>query len=163
MSKKKINSELFQSDKELVEFYSGKLEFIWGKWLTFMNLIISFSAGTVLLFLNAIRVLDTQVSIKHQSYVLISVFSASASLLMAALWRSLAHHFLESDILGADKYLKRYFEAFEIKRGISYGPLSNTPRLFPFQIGLYYLSLWGAILTLVFSWIMGALFLVKNL
>jgi hypothetical protein len=103
----------FETESDLVKFYSSSLATLWERYLTISNLIITLSGGTALLFLNAIKPTEWQKS-TNVRYALSAFILSGASLFLSLLWRFASQHFMEHETLGSQEETERYFQLCNI-------------------------------------------------
>ena len=153
----------FSSDEELYRFFSKALRYVWEKWITTMNLVLTFAGATILVYLNSMGVSNSMEGLVNKGHARWSLFAALGSVVCSVAWRFAAQNFLERDVLGSRSLLLSYFSRFAIARGTRYGPIYGGPRLFAWLRVLYYLAMVLAIALLGLSWFLGVQFLAANL
>lgn len=151
--------ELFHSKRDLVDYYSDSLKFVWDKWLFAIHAVIGFSGTTALVLLNAL--IQTEGLHTQSVFVRLSFLFAIAALVAAIAWRFSAQHYMEHAILGAPQLIRAYFQSMKISDSISYGPLDKSGRgCWAFRL-VYYLGFFLALGLLITSWLCGLVFITR--
>ncbi len=153
----------FDKERELVDFYVERLEFIWPRWLAFINLMVFFPGATVLLFLNSLKALEPGRELQEVPWAAATIVLASLSLLGGIYWRAMAQQLMESEILGSEAGLARYFKTVGSLQGVRYGPFLENPAVQRRRRVRYYIGWVASVGLLVASWGAGLVFILRNL
>lgn len=98
---------------ECVEFYSARLEFLWGKYLTLPNLLATTSGGTLLVFFNSIK-FENLSEYTTTAWMHAAILTAGMALICAFIWRYVSQHFVELEVLGSKDDVNHYFKICRI-------------------------------------------------
>ena len=139
---------IFDTSRDLIRFYSDKLEFLWGKYLTVVHLLISLAGATVLVFFNSIKFSELK-NFSETHYAVLAIITAVAALVSALAWRLLAQFFMEREILGSSVETARYFEESKVLHVTS--TYKETRMAFLYRVS-YRIVPATTILLLLLSW-----------
>lgn len=152
-------TKIFSTSKDLNQFYSDRLEFLWGKYLTVVHLLISLAGATVLVFFNSIKISDVA-NYSGACYAVYAIIAAAAALVSAIMWRLLAQFFMEREVFGSSAETARYFRESRVFHVTStYGEkrLSSLYRV------AYAIAPATTILLLLTSWGFLVVFIIGNI
>ena len=120
----------FDTNEDLIDFYSRTLLTLWERYLTLNNVVLTLAGGTSLLFLNAIKPAEWLKS-ANVGYAVAALVLSGIALVLSILWRIASQHFMEHETLGRQEEADRYFQLCNIK------PVTLTFRKRPRAQGLY--------------------------
>ncbi len=148
---------VFKDQEERVKFYSEKLTFLWGKYLTLVHLIISLSGATVLVFFNSIKLgeLDKYVSTWSAC---VAVIAAGLALISSIGWRLTAQYFMEREVFGSRPDAEEYYKLVR-PHDVATTYKKHERRVVHW---LYKVVPFPSILLLVASWILLLFFIMRN-
>lgn len=151
-------AKVFDTSKELTQFYSDKLEFLWGKYLTVVHLLISFAGATVLVFFNSIKISELK-SYSDTKYAVLAIIAAVIALVFALSWRLLTQFFMEREIFGSSAETARYFKERKVLHVTSTHKGTRMASLYRLFYAIVPVI---TILSLLFSWGLLTAFISSN-
>ncbi len=151
---------LIDDDRNMrrVKTYSDKLEFLWGKYLTVLNLIMTLSGGTLLVFFNSIKLSDLKLY-KSTELIIIGCIFAVIALISSIFWRLVTQHFMEIEVFGSAEDIENYYKLCKIDNVTS---TYKNRRIRPFYKVIYKVLPSITITALVIAWAFILIFIVKN-
>lgn len=141
-----------------IKFCSDKLEFLWAKYLTFLNMITGFTGATLLLFFNSIKLSELD-KYEKTNYIIIAMIFALFSLLASVIWRMVSQHFMEIEIFGSSTDIQKYYDICNIQN-VTSTHLNHKIR--PFYRSIYKIAPVITCLSLLVSWGFILIFIMMN-
>ncbi|MEI6178479.1 MAG: hypothetical protein WCS43_16430 [Verrucomicrobiota bacterium] len=152
--------EITQADRQLIEFYSDRLKFLWEQYLKVVHLVLTLSGGTILLLLNTLKIAHGKDLTSGQVFCSWTAIACSVGALAGGIvWRSCAQVVMEAQIYGPPDAAERYFTKLTVPTILPVALRSKDLK----KYGLAYdIIKWFVLALLVGSWIAIIFFLASG-
>ena len=106
-------------DVEIEQNISERFKFLWEQYIKIINLTISLSVGTLLVFANNIfskdnLLLINKINYSQNIFAFLSIIFIFIGLIFAILWRILSQHYMEKEVFGNKKVIIEYLQKSNI-------------------------------------------------
>lgn len=153
------NSDNIKSQEiHVANEHSNRLQFLWGKLINAVHLIITLCAGTLLIFFNSIKLSEFH-NYSANVYMFLSIVFASLALIFSIVWRFVAQHFMEIEVLGNSENIKKYFEESKLYYVTTSFMNKKVNKFYKY---LYKIVPFLALFSLLVAWILTMLFILIN-
>ena len=97
-------------DRELVEFYAPRLQFLWEQYMRFVQLTLIMSGATIGILLNVTLISQNARSLSRRDLVFWAICFAGVAGLCSLFWRMTAQVLMERQLYAQPEKAKRFFE-----------------------------------------------------
>lgn len=113
MNNKNSNREPLTPEQE--KNISDRFKFLWEQYIKVVNLTISLSLGTLLVFANSFFVNDNYNKLKEipsseKWIAILAILFIFGGLIVAIIWRVLSQVYMEKEVFGKSEVVKQYLE-----------------------------------------------------
>ncbi len=146
-------------DKQKVyENYASALSKAWESYIKIIDLLLTLSGATALVFVASIKVGDWA-NLPNNGFIIYVFVCSALAMLCGACWRFASQHFMEYETLGSVNAAKIYFETAGIEPVTTTHQANHSRRSFyrlcfrvlPIPMGLFLVSAWIFIFLVFFS------------
>lgn len=144
-------------DFEFNKEFSERFRFFWDQYMKLINLLITLSTGTIVLFVKFIVDIKKELSCDNTILAITIIGFLSFGMFAAVGWRSLTQTLMSKEILGSKEDIKRYLNGLNLKVPITtFFEKHSEKRLVPWWKGFH-----AATLILLFiGWVLLSVFFV---
>lgn len=152
----------YASDADLVQTMSGRLQYSWERYITFIHEILLLTGGTILVLLNGMIGTNADEQMQAAGVGISALVVAVFGMFAGMAWRLTSQYFMDREVFGASEDVRRYFELCGIESVSGYDRKYYGERGFKAWRALFTVASYAAIAALMAAWVLGGIFVAYN-